>query len=54
MDDNVRAYLGRVPFSTQFCSLYMKWLYFPFFDHHIANSEYTARELRAASRGQRL
>ena len=24
----------------------MKWLYFPFFDHHIANSAHTAEELR--------
>jgi glycosyltransferase involved in cell wall biosynthesis len=30
----------------------MKWTYFPFFDHHIANSEYTSEELRAASQGQ--
>jgi alpha-1,6-mannosyltransferase len=29
----------------------MKWIYFPFFDHHIANSEYTAAELRQASDG---
>ena len=52
MDDNFRAYLGAVPFSAQFCSVYMKWLYFPFFDHHIANSEYTADELRTAAQGQ--
>ncbi len=52
MDDNFRAYLGRIPFSRQVCSLYMKWLYFPFFDHHIANSEYTAEELRSAAEGQ--
>jgi len=29
----------------------MKWVYFPFFDHHIVNSAYTAEELREASRG---
>jgi alpha-1,6-mannosyltransferase len=52
MDDNFRAYLGAIPFSGQFCSVYMKWLYFPFFDHHITNSEYTADELRTAARGQ--
>ncbi|HEY3975542.1 MAG TPA: glycosyltransferase [Candidatus Sulfotelmatobacter sp.] len=52
MDDNVRAYFGSIPFSQKFCSIYMKWFYFPFFDHHIANSEYTAAELRAAARGQ--
>lgn len=52
MDDNLRAYCGKVPFGRTFCSIYMKWLYFPFFDHHIANSEYTAAELRSAARGQ--
>ena len=30
----------------------MKWLYYPFFDHHIANSEYTAAELRAVAQNQ--
>jgi len=52
MDDNFHAYLGAIPFSEQFCSIYMKWLYFPFFDHHICNSEYTAGELRGAAQGQ--
>ena len=52
MDDNVRSYLRGLPFSQEFCSFYMKWLYFPFFDHHIANSDYTATELRRAAQGQ--
>jgi alpha-1,6-mannosyltransferase len=52
MDDNFRSYLGRLPLATRFCSAYMRWLYFPFFDHHIANSDYTAAELRDAARGQ--
>jgi alpha-1,6-mannosyltransferase len=52
MDDNFRTYVGRVPLSRAFCAAYMKWIYFPFFDHHIANSNYTAEELRAASQGQ--
>lgn len=52
MDDNFRTYIGRVPFADAFCSFYMKWLYFPFFDHHIVNSDYTAGELRAAAQGQ--
>jgi alpha-1,6-mannosyltransferase len=51
MDDNVRAYFGGIPFAQKFCSIYMKWVYFPFFDHHIANSEYTAEELRSAAQG---
>jgi glycosyltransferase involved in cell wall biosynthesis len=52
MDDNFRAYIGRAPLSRALCAAYLKWIYFPFFDHHIANSEYTAEELLAASRGQ--
>ncbi len=52
MDDNFRAYLRDVPFSQKFCSLYMRWLYFPFFDHHIANSDYTVSELRPAAKGK--
>jgi alpha-1,6-mannosyltransferase len=52
MDDNFRSYVGKVPLAAQFCSAYMKWLYFPFFDHHIANSDYTATELQLAARGQ--
>jgi len=51
MDDNVRAYFRTIPFAQVFASVYMRWLYFPFFDHHIANSEYTAEELRAAAHG---
>jgi glycosyltransferase involved in cell wall biosynthesis len=51
MDDNVRAYFRLVPWASAISSTYMKWLYFPFFDHHIANSEYTAGELRAVADG---
>jgi alpha-1,6-mannosyltransferase len=51
MDDNFRSYLGWVPLGKHFCSWYMHWVYFPLFDHHIANSAYTAEELQAASQG---
>ena len=51
MDDNVRAYLGWNRPARALVSLYMKWLYFSLFDHHIVNSEYTAEELRAVSTG---
>jgi alpha-1,6-mannosyltransferase len=51
MDDNFRSYLGDFLLSHKFCSWYMRWIYFPFFDGHIANSEYTAAELRTASQG---
>jgi alpha-1,6-mannosyltransferase len=51
MDDNFRSYIGSFPLAQTFCSVYMRWLYFPFFDHHIANSDYTAAELRTAAQG---
>jgi alpha-1,6-mannosyltransferase len=51
MDDNFRIYVGNLPLARKLCAAYLKWAYFPFFDHHIANSEYTAEELRQASRG---
>jgi alpha-1,6-mannosyltransferase len=51
MDDNVRAYLGWNRPARALVSLYMKWLYFSLFDHHIVNSAYTAEELRAVSTG---
>jgi len=51
MDDNVGAYLGWNPLAQGLVRFYMKWLYFSLFDHHIANSHYTAEELRPASCG---
>jgi len=51
MDDNVRAYVGWNRLSSGLVPFYMKWLYFSLFDHHIANSHYTAEELRPASCG---
>ncbi len=51
MIDNLLVYLPRFPFAESFCRLYMKWLYFPLFDHHITVSRFTADELRGASRG---
>jgi len=51
MNDNVRAYLGWSRLAHGLVRFYMKWLYFSLFDHHIANSHYTAEELRPASCG---
>ena len=51
MDDNVRAYFGWNPLARTLAKFYMKWLYFCLFDHHLANSQYTAEELRPASMG---
>lgn len=44
----------KVTFAEKLARAYMKWLYFPMFDHHIAVSEHTAAELRIASRGHKI
>jgi alpha-1,6-mannosyltransferase len=54
MDENVAAYVTRSRIGEHFSRLYMKWIYFPMFDHHIAVSEHTAGELIPASRGHRV
>lgn len=51
MDQNMAVYLRRRATTTLFARLYLKWIYFAQFDHHLANSDYTADELREASRG---
>jgi len=52
MDDNVEAFLGRSRAGRLWSRLYMGYLYIPFFDYHIANSGYTADELRDAMRAR--
>jgi alpha-1,6-mannosyltransferase len=54
MDENVAAYVADSPLHRAFCRWYMHWIYFPFFDHHIAVSEHAASELVAASRRHRV
>ena len=54
MDENVAAYVANSAFHRAFCRWYMHWIYFPFFDHHIAVSEHAASELVAASRKHRV
>jgi alpha-1,6-mannosyltransferase len=51
MDDNFATYLNARFLERRFCSWYMHWIYFPFFDHHIAVSRHTAEELADASTG---
>ncbi len=51
MDDNFSSYVTSAWLGRTFSAFYMHWLYFPFFDHHIANSSYTAEELMPASKG---
>jgi alpha-1,6-mannosyltransferase len=54
MDENMAAYVSRGRAAQRFCEWYMKWMYFPMFDHHITMSEHTAEELIRASRGHRV
>ena len=54
MDENFAAYIGEGAMGKAFSRVYMKWLYFPMFDHHIAVSEHTAEELVPASRGHKV
>jgi len=51
MDDNFAAYLPFGPLGRLFSRLYMHWLYFPMFDHHLTVSDHTAAELVPASKG---
>jgi alpha-1,6-mannosyltransferase len=54
MDENVAVYVGSSLLHRHFCRWYMHWLYFPFFDHHMAVSEHAAEELVAASLRHRV
>ena len=54
MDENFSAYIAHGSAGRRFCAGYMKWIYFPSFDHHIAVSEHTASELIQAARGHKV
>ena len=54
MDENFNAYLFRGLGGKAFVRAYMKWLYFPMFDHHITVSRHTAGELEVAARGHKV
>ncbi len=54
MDENVAAYVSPRPAGQRLCRWYMKWLYFPMFDHHVTVSQHTADELIQASRGHKV
>lgn len=47
-DDNMDAYLSQRAGARRFTQWYIRHIYGPPFDAHLANSEYTAAELRAA------
>ena len=54
MDENFASYVSEGSVGKAISRLYMKWIYFPMFDCHIANSEHTAQELVPASRGHKV
>lgn len=54
MDENMAAYLSAGNAARRFCEFYMRWLYFPMFDHHITVSPHTAEELIRAGRGHKV
>jgi alpha-1,6-mannosyltransferase len=54
MDVNFQSYLSAGTVGRAFCSWYMRNLYFPFFDHHIAISDTTADELLCAGLGHEI
>jgi alpha-1,6-mannosyltransferase len=54
MDRNFATYLHAGSIGQAFCMAYMRWVYFPFFDHHIAVSQLVAEELRQAATGHIL
>ena len=54
MDENMAAWFDDGLLARRFCHWYMKWLYFPMFDHHITVSGHTAEELMRASRGHKV
>jgi alpha-1,6-mannosyltransferase len=54
MDENLSVYLTRANAGQRFANWYMRWLYFPSFDHHITVSEHTAAELLSASHGHKI
>jgi len=51
MDENFAAYVSRSDLGQSFSRFYMRHVYFPAFDHHIAISENTAAELKAVAHG---
>ena len=48
MDDNVRVFLTPRAVGRRMSQRYLGHLYIPLFDHHLANSRYTAAELEQA------
>jgi len=54
MDQTLRAYSEAPRSSLWLARNFMKWIYFPQFDHHVAVSPTVADELALASRGHKV
>lgn len=54
LDQTARTYAFGESLSRWFASSYLRWLYFPLADHHIAVSSFVADELRAVSNGHKV
>jgi alpha-1,6-mannosyltransferase len=52
MDDNVAAFLTQGAAGRRWSQMFLGSFYIPLFDYHLANSEYTAAELRSAMKPQ--
>lgn len=48
LDDNVGAFLTNQAWGRRWSQRYLGRIYLPLFDHHLANSVYTAEELQSA------
>ena len=49
MDDNVRTYITSTPLALRLAGAYLRKVYVPLFDFHIAVSQYVSAELTGAS-----
>ncbi len=54
LEQGFAAYLMNEPAARRLAPLYLRWLYFPMADHHIAVSSFVAEELRGVSDGHKV
>jgi glycosyltransferase involved in cell wall biosynthesis len=54
LDRTCEVYAGPSRFWRRFAETYLRWLYFPLADHHIAVSDFVAAELRAVADGHKV
>ncbi|MEZ5399905.1 MAG: glycosyltransferase [Bryobacteraceae bacterium] len=54
LDRSIRTYARDGWGSSGFAELYLRWLYFPLADHHIAVSRFVAEELKAVADGHKV